>query len=48
MTKKEKIVFALYVTVTVATITHTGVELYKTFKDARHDAKLRKEALKDK
>lgn len=30
--KKETVVFALYVTVAVATTAHAGVEIWKTFK----------------
>lgn len=30
--KKEDIVFALYVTVAVATTAHAGVEIWKTFR----------------
>lgn len=44
---KDKIVFALYVTVAVATTTHAGVEIYKTF---RRDKPMRdqiKEAKKE-
>lgn len=32
MTAKDKLVFALYVTTSVAVVAHAGVEIWKTFK----------------
>lgn len=32
MTTKEKLVFALYVTTSVAIVAHSGVEIWKTFR----------------
>lgn len=41
---KDKLVFALYVTVAVATTAHAGVEIYKTFKTMRTDSQIKKAA----
>lgn len=42
MLKKETITFALYVTVAVATTVHAAVEVRKTFREERKEAKLKK------
>lgn len=36
MSLKDKLVFALYVTTSVAVVTHAGVEIWKTFKKPDH------------
>lgn len=40
MTTKEKLVFALYVTTSVAVIAHSGVEIWKTFRTDARDRRL--------
>lgn len=40
MNNKDKVIFALYVTTSVAIVAHSGVEIWKTFK---RDAPLRRQ-----
>jgi hypothetical protein len=43
---KEKLVFALYVTVAVATTAQAGVTVYNTFKSTKEERQFRKAAKK--
>lgn len=47
MTNKEKLVFALYVTTSVAIVAHSGVEIWKTFKRDKPLRRQIKEAKKN-
>lgn len=44
--KKEDIIFALYVTVAVATTARAGVEIYKTFGSTKEERQFKKAAKK--
>jgi hypothetical protein len=46
--KKENLVFALYVTVTVVTTVHAGVEIYKTFSSTKEERQYKKAAKKSR
>lgn len=44
--KKEHLVFALYVTTSIAIVAHSGVEIWKTFKRDKPLNQQKKEARK--